>query len=77
MCDTNSIPIALAEREGPDRGVYTWRLIACPYCGTRHIHGAGTDGTSDGHRISHCVNGDNAGYIIRDVHKAPGAIHAH
>jgi len=50
----------------------------CPFCGKRHTHGLG-----DGHRVAHCVDGNNQakakdgtilekehGYIIRTRNKA-------
>lgn len=37
-----------------------WVIPQCPWCGKRHIHGAGRlqDNPHDflGHRISHCIN---------------------
>ena len=35
-------------------------VITCPYCNGPHWHGL-----SEGHRISHCIDNVNPGYIIR------------
>lgn len=41
------------------------RLVACPYCGKRHIHGG-----EEGHRWAHC-DGMPGGYHLRIVEKPP------
>lgn len=33
---------------------WTWIIPTCPYCGSRHTHGAGHDGNRAGTRIAHC-----------------------
>lgn len=33
--------------------------IVCPYCGELHSHGK-----ASGHRVSHCKNDNNPGYVI-------------
>lgn len=50
-------------------------LVYCPYCRTRHVHGAGRD-ESEGrltHRIAHCVRRDSPfherGYNVLDPSK--------
>lgn len=61
-------PTVLAVLSPPSRRqtAWTWRIPECPYCHKPHTHGAGVDGTVDGHRVSHCADGnDNPGYVIR------------
>ncbi len=41
---------------------YLWEIL-CPFCGNIHTHGAGNDGTFDGHRASHCSY-ISSGYFI-------------
>lgn len=36
------------------------RLVACPYCGRRHIHGG-----EPGHRLAHC--NDMPGYFLQAI----------
>ncbi len=61
-------PIAYAELIPPGPGHrthYLWVLLDCPHCHQRHTHGAGRDGTVDGHRVAHCLDRqDNPGYVI-------------
>lgn len=66
----DAIPVVLVTVERR-RQVNLFHLTACPYCGRRHVHGAGlpTEDPRDfqGHRVSHCstkVSGDR-GYILR------------
>lgn len=66
-------PVVLAELVPPRRkgDAWIWLLLSCPYCGRRHVHGAGIDGTVDGHRVAHCWKPSprsDRGYFIR---KAP------
>lgn len=48
----------------------SWLAIVprCPYCSTRHTHGAGKDGTTLGHRTAHCADftgpGRELGYVL-------------
>ncbi len=63
-----SPPTVLAVLSPPPRRqtAWTWLIPECPYCHKPHTHGAGADGTVDGHRVSHCADGrDNPGYVIR------------
>lgn len=64
-------PDAPARLIPPDRPgeCYLWEVIACPYCGLRHIHGAGLDPKTDpmlGHRAQHCLESfdDMTGYNL-------------
>lgn len=42
--------------------------IECPHCGEIHTHGRETLGNTDlGHRLSHCLDSNNPGYLIIDV----------
>jgi hypothetical protein len=45
-----------------------WDLVitACPYCGQPHWHGGGpiANPPDGGHRLSHCKDPDNPGYIL-------------
>jgi hypothetical protein len=51
---TDEYPIAYATR-----GNHTLTLIACPFCGGKHIHGIG-----DGPRVAHCGGGT---YDLREI----------
>jgi hypothetical protein len=48
-------------------------VVRCPFCGTRHVHGAvGPQvGAGDGRRAAHCVADDSpfrqTGYILQEV----------
>lgn len=56
-----TVPIKRIETgDGWKRGerVELW-IIDCPFCGREHSHGA-----SPGHRVSHCVEKDNPGYVL-------------
>jgi hypothetical protein len=63
-------PIAYAELIPPGPGHrewFLWVVLDCPYCHQRHTHGAGADGTTDGHRGAHCSDGlarRDPGYVI-------------
>lgn len=67
-----AIPDVLVELVYPTRkdGCYLWKLLSCPYCGKKHLHGAGTEldevGGYLGHRTAHCVGKHNqsAGYRL-------------
>jgi hypothetical protein len=51
----------------PRRGLcFTWLVLDCPHCHQQHTHGAGMDGTTSGHRVSHCSsNVTNPGYYLK------------
>ena len=34
---------------------WLWIIPNCPYCGSRHVHGAGRDGNLAGTRTAHCA----------------------
>lgn len=36
----------------------------CPFCGKRHRHGAPEEGGDPGHRVNHCINGNNRDYFL-------------
>ncbi|MBI4614453.1 MAG: hypothetical protein HY720_12640 [Planctomycetes bacterium] len=51
------------------RGATRTFKIRCPFCRKTHIHGAGLDDGSPvesylGHRVAHCLSGENPGYIL-------------
>lgn len=60
-------PLAFA-RLIKGRTVNQWRVAQCPYCGRPHLHGAGAAGgdplTFLGHKVAHCIDSDNPGYIL-------------
>lgn len=65
-----SAPEAPAYLSPPTRRSEGWLWIVpkCPYCTREHVHGAGIDGTVDGHRVSHCASGEsNAGYFLAEI----------
>lgn len=43
----------------PEGAFDIWVISKCPYCGKRHVHGAG-----DGLRSSHCRNGSCGTYYL-------------
>lgn len=54
----------------------------CPYCDRFHVHGAGRDGKTLGHRVPHCLPGDlpkgvskrsvdKRGYVLALSRKTP------
>lgn len=50
------------------RDCWTWLVPDCPHCHKQHTHGAGMDGTIDGHRVSHCSTGEsNPGYYLKRI----------
>ncbi|MBF8187311.1 hypothetical protein ITP53_16540 [Nonomuraea sp. K274] len=36
-------------------GPWLWIIPSCPFCGSRHTHGAGRDGNRSGSRVAHCT----------------------
>lgn len=63
--DAKPIPKARVRLIPPTRrgDCYLWEVIACPYCGQKHWHGAGDDPKRVNqflsHRVEHCID-DNA-----------------
>ncbi|MCU1670512.1 MAG: hypothetical protein JWP40_3439 [Blastococcus sp.] len=58
---------AVLQPPGPGhRDTRLWLVLDCPHCHRQHTHGAGPDGTDDGHRVAHCLDRkeDNPGYFI-------------
>jgi len=61
------VPVELVHNRD---GIRDWKFVdGCPYCGKRHHHGAGPEGTDPGdylgHRVAHCITpGCLAGYIL-------------
>lgn len=54
---------------------FRWRIVECPLCGGRHLHGGGEIGKDDprrqlGHHASHCRIHESPGYLVTDA--APG-----
>jgi len=45
---------------------YQWQVLSCPYCGCKHLHGAGGELEDLGHRVAHCLkqSPDNNGYML-------------
>lgn len=43
-------------------------VIHCPHCRSEHRHGAVGPklGDGDGHRVSHCTDTANPGYIVKE-----------
>ena len=40
--------------------------VVCPYCGDRHVHGAGEFGEADGPRRPHCRSGAfRPAYVVK------------
>lgn len=56
--------LAFIERDEVTGSVRAY--VKCPHCGDVHIHGAGQgEGSPDlGHRVSHCVTCETAGYTL-------------
>lgn len=69
-------PIAFAVR-ARGRACDLLELVACPYCGKKHLHGAGNHdspfGWGDGHRVGHCLQIDNSGYVVIEVESTESA----
>jgi len=63
-------PRALAELEIGEY-FFAWRVLNCPICGRRHVHGGGfryeNPTHSLGHRLPHCVGFTSDGYFLVDA----------
>jgi hypothetical protein len=66
----NGIPVVPVIAKQSRKGTLL-QLLACPYCGELHIHGGGESGDDprdhEGHRVAHCLEPDDRGYILRVV----------
>lgn len=68
-----NIPETFATRDKENNQLVVFQ---CPYCRKEHRHGAGKNsepGSADGHRMSHCANGedsDGIGYYVIEMWKA-------
>ena len=54
MSEFNPHPVVPVRRIGNQV-----KLIGCPFCGKKHLHGAGrSEGPDFGHRLAHCADDD-------------------
>jgi len=49
--------------------IWLWRVLKCPFCGKKHVHGGGCIGEPPlgGTRVSHCVPGAGKEYRLLEV----------
>jgi len=48
-----------------------WVIDHCPFCGKRHVHGAGLPGDDPrrflGERCAHCVSPETRTYVLKEI----------
>jgi len=67
--DEDGYPFVKVRLIKPKRdNVWQWQLLKCPYCGGKHLHGAGDNpdrvNAFLGHRVAHCDDPSGKGYIL-------------